>query len=85
MPSLSVVNLSQYGYVPDASPSTLPPNAFSFVRNWRFNQSGFAAVTPGYGDAYQSIFVGGVELGDSSTNATFLFTWNLPDSLAASS
>ena len=69
MATLQVTNLAQYGYVPDSAPSVLPPNAFSYVRNWRFNQAGYAEVTPGYSDAYEGVLE--VNLGSSNTNATF--------------
>jgi len=74
--SIPITNLAQYGYVPDAAPSTLPPNAFSYSRNWRFNQAGFAEVTRGYSDAYG---LEDVNLGSSTTVASFLFTWTLAD------
>ena len=78
MPKFSVDNLAQFGYMPDAVPSTLPPNAFSFATNWRFNEAGYAEVTRGFSDAYGGLFLGGVSLGSSTTNASFMFTWSLP-------
>ena len=74
---INVTDLSQHGYLPDAAPATLPQNAFSYSRNWRFNQAGFAEVTPGYTDAYGGLFNGGYQLGGPSTTATFLSTWTL--------
>ncbi len=79
MANFPVDNLSQYGYAPDAAPSTLPHNAFSYARNWRFSQSGFAEVTAGYQEVYTGIITGGTALGNLNTSASFLFTWSLDD------
>ena len=80
--TVTVTNLAQYGIVPDATFSTLPPNAFSFGRNWRFNTAGFTEVTRGYTDAYGAGLLAGVDLGDANTVATFVHTFTLQDSPA---
>ena len=73
MPLLPIGDLTQFGYVPDATPSSLPANAFSYVRNYRFNQAGYVEVTRGYNDAYSDLLTS-TSLG-ANAEATFLYSW----------
>ena len=73
----TVTDLGQYGVMPDISPTNLPPNAFTFARNWRFQDGNFAEVSLGYSNALDSRNLR--QLGNADTNLTFLYTWLLND------
>ena len=64
---------------PDIAPSLLPQTGFSYARNWRFNEGGQARVTDGYTNAFDTRGNNGdpFVIGDSSTELTFLYTWEL--------
>ena len=70
--TLAIQDLGQLGYVPDVAPSLLPPNAFSYSRNWRFNEGNFAEVTNGYIPAFTSRNIS--EFGSATANLTFAHT-----------
>ena len=77
MPGQNIVvnNLGQYGFMPDVAVTSLPPNAATFTRNWRFNEGDYAEVSPGYTNALDTRNLN--QLGNTTTNATFLYTWLL--------
>ena len=74
MPTQVINNLGQYGIVPDAAPQVLPPNAFTYARNWRFNEGNFAEITTGYTNAFE-VRTNRI-LGTPGEDLTFLYTWN---------
>ena len=63
--------------MPDVAPTNLPPNAFTFARNWRFQDGNFAEVSLGYSNALDSRNLR--QLGNEDTNLTFLYAWLLND------
>ena len=73
MPLLPIGNLTEFGYIPDATPSSLPANAFSYSRNYRYNQAGYVEVTRGYNDAYSDLLTS-TSLG-ANAEATFFYSW----------
>lgn len=73
----TVSNLGQYGVMPDVAAPVLPSNAFTYARNWRFQEGDFAEVSQGYQNALDSRNLR--QLGDSSTSLSFLYTWILND------
>ena len=85
MATVSIENFGEYGFMPDVSPQQLPPNGFSYSRNYRFDEGRFAMVTNGYTNAIAGrvrTLPDGTEvdasvLGDASTTATFLYSWLL--------
>ena len=74
--TIAVTNLGAVGYLPDVAPTALPPNGITDARNFRFKEGQFAEVTTGYDNALDSRSKN--TLGDdTTTNATFLWTWVL--------
>lgn len=85
MPTNTITDLGQYGYLPDVAPNIVPVNGFTFSRNWRFNEANFVRVSEGYRSVFMDDIQGGPEslgdttdsLDDHTPNATFLYNWLL--------
>ena len=82
--TITLGNFGQTGYVPDTAPNLLPESGFTYARNWRFEESGYATVTQGYTDALQTREAYGetFQLGNTNAKLTFLYTWELVDTNA---
>ena len=72
---LNVSGVSTPGFIPDVALSQLPLSAFNYTRNFRFLTGGDAEVSSGYSNAFASR--NAVNIGTSTTNSTFLYTWIL--------
>ena len=73
----AVTDLGQHGVLPDVAPTNLPPSAFTYARNWRFQEGDFAEVSLGYTNALDSRNLR--QIGDENTQLSFLYTWLLND------
>ncbi len=82
--AVQTINLGDFGssgFLPDVAPSLLPQTGFSFSKNWRFKKGGFAEVSYGYTNVFDTRGVDDspYKLGTSDTDLTFLYTWELAD------
>ena len=80
MPTNTIKDLGQFGYLPDVAENIIPANGFSYSRNFRFDEANFARVSRGYQSVFSVDISSGINnLGDTTgfitnhmPNATFL-------------
>ena len=77
MAIIKINNLGAAGYLPDVESSELPNNAFTYSRNWVYDEAGFAKIADGYTNAF--INLENSTIGNASTVATFAYSWILSD------